>query len=91
MARKRMVTRTIKVTTAEVLKVNLETQETMKDYISISGKFKDNKNLLKMIAKNDTDTIKTVSVLNTVVSDKLYGMPEEKFVELADELPKYAN
>lgn len=91
MARKRMVTRTIKTTNAVVLRVNLDTQETIKEHVVVSGVFKDNKNLLKQISKHDTEAIKTVSVLSTEVTDKLYGMTEEKFLAEAEELPKYAN
>ena len=89
MARKRMVTRTIKTTNAVVLRVNLETQETVKEMVTVSGVFKDNKNLLKQISKKDPENIKTVSVLSTEITDKLYGMTEEKFVEMAEELPKH--
>ena len=88
MARKRMVTRTIKTTSAEVLKVNLENAETFKETVVVSGVFKDNKSLLKVISKNDPENMKTVAIINTTVSDKLYGMEEAKFLLLAEEITR---
>lgn len=89
MARKRMVTRTLKITNAVVLRVNLQTQETIKEHVTVSGIFKDNKNLLKAICKMDDENLKTVSIISTEVVNKLYGMTEEHFLEEAQEIPKY--
>lgn len=88
MARKRMVTRTIKGTKADVLKVNVETAETFISTVVVSGTFKDNKSLLKAIAKNDEEDVKTVAVISHETIQKLYGMPEDKFIMLADEVTR---
>lgn len=84
MARKRVVSRTIKATVATVLRCTVENAEVHEEIISMGGTFKSNNELLKKIQKlYDTDEVKTIAVKATEVTEKLYKMPEDQFIELA--------
>ena len=82
--REKMVTRSMKVTNAQALMVNLETQETETQVISIPNVFKDDKALMKALTKSyEGSTLKPVHVLSSSVEEKLYGMSEKTFLENA--------
>ena len=88
MARQPMVTRTIKVTTANVLCINLISAEPYNDVIVLPRTYKDEKAMMKYIAKNyDNEERKAVKVVEVIVTEKLYGMTEQKFIDMADEMP----
>ena len=85
--REKMVTRSMKVTKAETLFVNLETQETATNLVSMPNVYKDDKALMKAITKAYEGTqFKPVHVLFTSIEEKLYGMTEKSFLENAQEL-----
>ena len=85
--REKMVTRSMKVTNAQVLMVNLETQETAQTQVAIPNTFKDDKAIMKALEKLYANTsTKPVHVLSTQVIEKLYGMSEKTFLDNAKEL-----
>lgn len=85
--REKMVTRSMKVTKAQALMVNLETQETLTEIIAIPNVYKDDKALMKALEKSfEGSTLKPVHVLSSEVVEKLYGMSEKTFLEMAKEL-----
>ena len=85
--REKMVTRSMKVTNATVLLVNLETQETVQTQVSMPNTFKDDKSLMKALEKAYANTTtKPVHVMATAVIEKLYGMSEKTFLDNAQEL-----
>ena len=87
MARKRVVSRTIKATKATVLCINCETAEPFNDSVLLSGVFENDKAMLKAAQKLiETDDVKVVKVVDSSVLLKQYKMAEEKFMELADEI-----
>lgn len=88
MARKPMVTRTLKATKAGVLCVNTDTQTTSIVGVTLPRTYKCDEDALK-VARNmiDTETIKAVRIMSREESETLYGMSEAKFMELADILP----
>ena len=87
MARKRVVSRTIKATKCVALCVDTETTEISNKTVMLSGTFEDEKAMLKAAQKQiDTDTFKAVSVSAHDIVEKLYKMDEAKFMELADEI-----
>ena len=86
MARKPIVSRTIKTTEVVALCINLQTEEPFNKKFVLSGSFKDNKALLKAIQKQDTDEVKAVHVVSCEEVENLYGMAEEEFVSLAEKL-----
>ena len=87
MSREKMVTRTIEITTCEVMCMDVIKAEVITKTYDISGAFA-NDELLKAIKKlYETDTFKVVHVVSQATSELLYGMPESKFIELAQILP----
>ena len=77
MARKRMVTRTIMQTTAEV-KINK---------YDIGGEYTDSELLTKLQEIFQTDTFKLVHIENQSCKELLLGMDEDEFIRLAKVLP----
>lgn len=89
MARKRMVTRTIKTAEVDVLCMDIVKAEPCKVSVTVSATYKDNADLLKQVSKvvDKDNELKAVSILNVTVKETLYGMDEQKFIEGAEILP----
>lgn len=88
MARARKVTRTIASTKVVVMCVNTETAVVENYEVKIAGVYSDDKKLMKAVTKVvETETLKPVSVVSTEVIETLYGMDEQKFIEMAEVLP----
>lgn len=89
MARKRMVTRTIKQTKVIYLAMNTEDMEAFNDTVILPEVVKDEKKLEKIVReKVNTDTIKLVDIVNVDTIENYYGMTEEKFLENAEVIEK---
>ena len=96
MARKRMVTRTIKVTEVTVLGLSSESESARSVHYTIPGVFTkvndgkvdfDYDKLLKVVKKRyDSEDFTNVKVVSAKQYAKLYGIPEEEFVKVAKEL-----
>ncbi len=87
MPKKAMVTRTITTTKVEVMCLNIEQQEPYNAVVILPRTYKDEKSLLKAAAARiDDDTHKAVHVIRHEVMETLYGMSEDTFVSLAQEL-----
>lgn len=77
----------MKVTNAEVLMVNLETQATETQLVAMPNIYKKDGQLMKALTKAfEGSTLKPVHVLSSNVVDKLYGMSEKTFLDNAIEL-----
>lgn len=88
MARARKVTRTISTTKVVVMCVNTETAVVENYEVTIAGVYTDDKKLMKAVTKEvDTAVLKPVIVVSTEVIETLYGMDEQKFIEMAEVLP----
>lgn len=88
MARKRMVTRTVEQTTAEVMTLDVTTAEVQVRTYGIGGRYTDEE-LLKNLQKIfQTDTLKLVHIESQICNEVLLGMDEEDFIRLAKVLPK---
>lgn len=88
MARKRMVTRTIKATVAVVAGINTTTMEIEQNTLELTYLCNDENKLLKLAKKQfDTENYKVASIVEISTNDTLYGMPEEQFIALAEILP----
>ena len=85
MARKRMVTRTITSTKAKATVYNIEKDEIQTLEYKLSGELSAD-DALKAITKGYTE-VRPLKVTEVTVQEELYGMPEEKFLELAEILP----
>lgn len=85
MARKRMVTRTIMYTEADVKVYNIETNEIQFVKYKLSGRLSADE-ALKVIEKKHKE-VRPLRVEEVVFNKELYVMPEEKFIEVAEILP----
>lgn len=87
MARVRMVTRTVEVTVAEVMQININTAEVKILTYELSGKYADTNSILKQLNKDTPEEIKVVAVQSTDTKEVLYGMSEADFIRIAQILP----
>ena len=88
MARERMVTRTVMVTTVGVMCLDVTTAEVQIKNFEMSGTFTDFETALKSVKKvHETDTFKCVAVQHMTEKEVLYGMREIDFIKLAKVLP----
>ena len=85
MARKRMITRTITSTKAKATVYNIEKDEIQTLEYKLSGELSAD-DALKVITKEHKE-VRPLKVEEVVFNEELYGMSEEKFIELADILP----
>lgn len=82
-------TRSVKSTIAECLVANLETQELEVTKIVTPKVFNSKEQLLKHLKKeHDNEITNIVSVRDYAIHKELYGIPMEKFLEIADKLDK---
>ena len=87
MLKEKMVTRSFTTTEVKVLAVTVSTAETSMDNWSIVGKYEKEADLLKALKKNyENDDYKIVSIMSVAEYEKLYGMPENEFLQFAVEL-----
>lgn len=84
MKKQKMVTRTIKVTKYEVTYFDLEINEVRGDVFETVGTPTDKEIEKQFNAENPT--CKFIKLDNVEVTEKLYGIPEDKFLEYAVEL-----
>ena len=84
MKKQKMVTRTIKVTKYEVTYFDLEINEVRGDALETVGTPTD-KEIEKQF-NTENPTCKFIKLDNVEVTEKLYGIPEDKFLEYAVEL-----
>lgn len=85
MARKRMVTRTITYTEADVRVYNIEKNEIQLVKYKLLGRLSVNESL--KVIENKHKEVRPLKVEEVVINEELYGMPVEKFFELAEILP----
>ena len=88
MRKEKMVTRTVVKTTCEIMCMDIENAQVIVKDFTIGGKFDTENELLKTCQNLfDTDIFKLVKVTDYSEDKVLLGMPESKFIELADVLP----
>lgn len=85
MARKRMVTRTITYTEADARVYDIEKDEIQLVKYKLSGRLSVEE-ALKVIEKVHKE-VKPLKVEEVVFNEELYGMSEDRFLELAEILP----
>lgn len=87
MARKPMVTRKVKFTTVNVLCLNIETAEPFNKVVKLAGHYNNEQKLRKTVdEKINSDTIKSVHIVDVSRETKLLGMTEEDFMSYAKPL-----
>ena len=83
-----MVTRTVVVTSVDVMQINITTAEVEIVTRELSGSYTDFDTALKAIKKlYESDTVKCVAVQEMKENEVLYGMSEIDFIKLAKVLP----
>ena len=87
MAKERMVTRTLTITTVEVMTVDITTATTGKSVYDIVGDHTFDTALKVVKELYETDAAKIVTITELVLNDYLYGMPESDFIKMAKILP----
>lgn len=87
MGKKRMITRTIMQTTAQVMTLNVSTADVQILQYDIGGQYTDAELLSKLKKIFETDTLKLVHIESQVCNELLLGMSEEDFIRLAEVLP----
>lgn len=80
-----MVTRTITFTTATATVYDIQSDEIKTLEYKLSGELSADE-VLKAITKEHKE-VRPLKVTDVSVQEELYGMPEEKFLELAEILP----
>jgi hypothetical protein len=87
MARVPMITRTVVTTKATVLCVDTVAEETVTHVVEVPRTYTDDNKLLKAVKETLDATVIPVKVISTETVETLYGMLEQKFIELAEKLP----
>lgn len=85
MARKRMVTRTITFTTVKATVYDIASGEIKTVEYKLSGELSSDV-ALNLITK-EHEEVRPLNVTEVTVQEELYGMPVDKFIELAEILP----
>lgn len=84
MAKAPRVTRTMKVTIAVILVLDLETEKTDKISVELPHTYKNSDEILKAAEKlNEDENLKLVHVINSIVKVKRYAMTEEEYLKHA--------
>ena len=87
MARTRMVTRTINVTTIEVMCVETTTAEVTIKELELTGETYTQEKALKVLKNEyETDTFKVVAIQKMEVHEEMYGLKEIDFLKVAQKL-----
>ena len=87
MARTRMVTRTINVTTIEVMCVDTSTAEVSIKELELTGETYTQEKALKVLKNEyETDTLKVVAIQKMDVHEEMYGLKEIDFLKVAQKL-----
>lgn len=87
MAKKRMVTRTVKQYHVTVKCANTESNEIIEQVFAFTKLPKGNDKILTKVKVQCPETLVPISVVKTENVVQLLGMDEEKFIELAEVLP----
>ena len=87
MAREKMVTRTLTITTVEVMSVEISTSTIGTARFDIVGEHTFDTALKAVKELYETENIKIVTITDLVLNDYLYGIPESDFIKMAKILP----
>ena len=88
MARKPMVTRTIKSTKVTALCLDVVQEEPYNETVILPRTYKNDKDLMKAVSEAiDTNEIKAVHIVSTEIETNLYGMTEADFIKYAKVMP----
>ena len=87
MARTRMITRTINVTTIEAMCVDISTAEVSIKELELTGETYTQEKALKVLKNEyETDIFKVVAIQKMEVHEEMYGLKEIDFLKVAQKL-----
>ena len=87
MARVRMITRTINVTTVEAMCVDTTTADVSIKELELTGETFTEEKALKVLKREyETDTLKVVAIQKMEVHEEMYGLKEIDFLKVAQKL-----
>lgn len=87
MRKEKMVTRTVTKTNCEIMCVNINSAEVIVKNFTVYGKYDNENDILKICQELfETDNFKLVHLSDFSEEEVLLGMPESKFIELAEVL-----
>lgn len=87
MARKRMVTRTVTETKAEVQIVVIDKSEITTINHTLTGTYESDDKILNLVKKAvETPNLKVLQLISKTTEEKCYGMLETEFIKVAQEL-----
>lgn len=87
MARKRMVTRTVTETKAEIQIVIIDKSEITTITHTLTGTYDSDEKILNLVKKAiETPNLKVVQLISKTTEEKCYGMLETEFIKVAQEL-----
>ena len=88
MARQRMVTRTVNVTTCEVMGLTISQAAVSTIKVQLNGTYADKDAALKAVKKlYETEDYKPTAIISMSTEEILYGMTEEQFIKMARIMP----
>lgn len=83
-----VVTRTIQTTRANVMCLDIESEEPFNKEVILPRTYKDEKAMLKQAEKViNNETVKAVHIVDFEVEETRYGMSEQQFIEQAEVIP----
>lgn len=83
MARVKNITRTLKITQATALMLNVETAEPYNETFNLEGTYKNDDAILKALKKEyEDETCKIVHIVDTDVITKKLSMPVQTFIDI---------
>lgn len=91
MARKHLVTRTVKALHCVVLVCNLETHEVSNIDLVLPRAYNNEKDTVKAIEKSLPSSYKFLAITSADVEETLYGMDEVDFIKHATVMPLRAS
>lgn len=93
MPRKRVVSRTLRITIVECLLIDTEEESTYVDKIELTGDYKSKSSVIRAVQKKLPPHIQCVKIKSIDSVTAKYAMPEEEFLQHAtlQENPKYEN
>lgn len=83
---KRMVTRTLTITTGTAVVINVNDLTPSEVPFQLVGEFKTPEHIMKKLSPADAD-LKVIAVKNIEKKEARYGMTEEEFISMGKELP----
>lgn len=87
MSRVRMVTRTVTITVGTALVLDMDTNQTRNSDFTLTGHFKDDEAINKVLQKDVHGNVRVIAVLSYHERQERYGMTEENFIANATVLP----